>query len=637
MNRREFHKLISMDEARRVLNGLKISPRTVYVPIHEVHGSILAEDICSEIDVPAFNRASMDGYAVKSEDTSSSREDIPVELRLIGSIPAGEQSSLVVDSGTAVEIATGAVLPAGADAVVMVEYTGTDEENRKVLIKRPVGRNENVMSAGADIGAGEMVMGAGTVLTPSRIGVLAATGRDAVPIRSICVGIVSTGDELIAPGTGQKPGKIYDTNSYSLKAAVEEYGCTAILFGIVRDDFDEMRKTLFDAMEKSDIVLVSGSTSAGAGDMVYTVIEGYGEILFHGVNIKPGKPVIAGVMNGKPIIGLPGYPTSALTVFTELVAPLLAGAIGIDTEKMTRKARLVGTIRSEGRRQLLPVALVADRTFSVDKGSGAITSLADSDGFIEIPDTVEIIENGEVLQVRTYSHAVVPDALAVGDCPALGKLVEILREKSGTSIRLMRGNSTRGIVAVQRGAADIAGVHMIGDDGTFNLISVKSAGTSGAALVKGYRRSMGVLMGEDINIEILDDIVGSGITIANREQGSGERALLNHLLRDIADKRGMTLAEIQTKINGYRNTVNSPRSAAHRVKSGKADICIGTEGAADEMRLKFKPLIEEEYDLLVGNSALLEHLISALKSDRFNEGLPAGMNTYERTGEVVRL
>ncbi len=342
------------------------------------------------------------------------------------------------------------MMPEGADGVVMVEYARSEAD--LVLIRRPIHTGENTQAAGSDIALGESVLFPGVRLAAREIGVLAALGQEYVSVRSLRVGVASTGNELVTAGSPLDPGQIYDINSYSIAAAVEECGAEPIRYGILADRKEEMAETLWQMAGECSLILVSGSTSAGAGDMIYQVLDEIGQTLFHGVNLKPGKPTLFGLIDGKPCLGLPGYPTSALTVFSLLAAPAIRKALGLRIKAHGAKGRLAAPIRAEGRQQMLAVGLVGGLVYPVDKGSGSITTLAGADGVIEIPADVEYLERGQEVEVRLFSELDAPDLVVAGEN---SMLLERLAETSG-HIRLLNTGSDRGLVYLADGVADVA-------------------------------------------------------------------------------------------------------------------------------------------------------------------------------------
>ena len=547
MKRKEFRKLVYVDEAREIINRLRVLPGVEGSALENAHGKILAEDVVAEINVPPFPRAVMDGYVVRAEDTYACSEAEPVRLRMLGNIPAGSDAKFKVSAGEAVEISTGASIPEGADSVVMVEYSS--EENGTVLIFRPVTLGENIMKAGSDILKGERVLRMGRKLGTREIGVLASVGKKRVSVLRLRVGIISTGDELVRPGEKIAAGQVYDANSYTLYAGVQECGAFPMLYEIVKDNETVMRKALETAVSECALILTSGSTSSGAGDVMYRLIDEIGETLAHGINIKPGKPVVIGLIKGVPIIGLPGNPTSALMIFNEFVVPLIRKALGADLKLKNVEKGVMGTdIRSEGRQQLLPVGLIRGRVYPADRGSGAITSLSGADGFIEIPSTIEFIEAGTSVEVTLFGEVEKPDLLIAGGfCPG----TDLLEELSKLRFRTLYTGSSGGFSAIATNTADIAGVNMPsryaeGQTGIlYNIPIIRNMGLSGVVLVKGYRRDVGLIVRQNSTISGLSDLPGK--RLINRNLGSGTRALLELKIAELAAEKGISKKESPTR------------------------------------------------------------------------------------------
>jgi molybdenum cofactor synthesis domain len=406
LSRIEFRTLVSLEEARKALLPF-YKRETEEVLLRDCPGRTLASDIYSKVDVPGFDRASMDGYAVKSGDTWGADEESPKTLEVTGIVHAGDRASIKVEKGTAVEVATGAVMPEGANAVVMVE--NTDLTGDLLNIRKPVSPGENVMHTGADIMMGELVLKKNVKLTPREVSVLAAIGLDRATVyKKPRIGIISTGNEIAPPGTKLDTGQIYDVNAYGIGAGVVENGGEPVYLGIVRDTPQEFAKALSDAAAQVDVVLTSGSTSAGASDMMSSTVGEAGKVLVHGIKIKPGKPTIIGEYGGKPFIGLPGYPSSAMTIFNEVAAPLIRYMAG-HRERAMREVTATMALRvtSEGGREvLLPVGLTMTSTglaaYPVEKGSGAISQLLDADGYIEISEDTQIVKEGDEVSVRLF-------------------------------------------------------------------------------------------------------------------------------------------------------------------------------------------------------------------------------------------
>lgn len=627
---KEFRKLVTVDEAKKIIRHLEVKSRIKSVDLDNAEGCVLAADVVSDVDVPPFDRASMDGYAVCASDTYQAREDRPALLRVVGSIPAGINPDIFINRGEAAEIATGAVMPGGADSVVMVEYTHFDGG---LYVQRPVSINENVMHAGADMMVGERILRKGTILTAREIGVIASIGKKNADVLGLNVGIISTGNELMEPGEKLLAGKIYDINSYSIFSAVKECGGMPIRYPKIRDDEQEMKKALGSAAEDCDIILTSGSTSAGSGDMMYRIIEENGTIFAHGIDIKPGKPAIIGKVFGKTVFGLPGYPVSSLTIFNEFVAPLIREVTGKKYDNLKMHAKLAARIRTDGRSQLLPVSIVRDLAFPVLKGSGAITTLSEADGFIVIQGNVEMIEVGEDVNVTLFGKLDPVELLFIGShCPGL----DILGDLAGLKIRTINTGSSGGLSAIRNGTADIAGVHLLDELGIYNTSFLEKFKVHNAVLVKGYLREQGLIVKKDSGIERLEDVIGK--RFINRNTGSGTRVLTDLKLRDIAQKRGIPFEELVDNISGYYTEAKTHSAVAAAVKLGKADAGIGVRTVAEMNGLKFIKIADEEYDFVIPvrllESCEIKKFLMALRSKEFKDKLSAGLCAYERTGKI---
>ncbi|MDF1556666.1 MAG: molybdopterin biosynthesis protein [ANME-2 cluster archaeon] len=632
MDRKEFRELTSSTDARRIISQIPLFPDSIELDLARASGRVLARDIIAHVDVPGFDRAAMDGFAVHAKDTYPAREDRPVTLELAGKVETGYLPEVKVSVGSAVEISTGAMMPAGADAVVMVEYTRQDEEN--IDIMRPLSVNENVIHAGSDIMVGERVLEAGTRLTSREIGVLAAVGLEQISVKELAVGIISTGSELVEPGAELTAGRVYDINSYSLGAAVSECGGSVKYYGIVKDHRPDMEKILAQAVNECHLVLTSGSTSAGVGDVMYHIIAEQGELLLHGIDIKPGKPVIIGMINGTPVFGLPGYPTSALTIFNEFTAPLIRNILGLPGSRSKVTAHLAVDFRSTGRQQLLPVGLVRGMAYPVDKGSGAITTLADADGFIEIEPHVEMLLAGENVEVTLMGDVKSPDVLFIGShCLGFEALMRLLP----FYVRVINTGSTGGLVAIRDGIADMAGVHLMDDTGEYNISFMKHFGLENAVLVKGYLREQGLIVRNDSSIQGFEDIMEA--RFINRTPGSGTRVLTDRKLRELAAVRGIGFNDLCASINGYGSLARTHSAVAAAVKLDRVDMGIGIRSAAELNNLKFIHIADEEYDFVVDQEFIKSKMgtvfLDVLRSKEFSRNLPIGIKTYERTGEVL--
>ena len=395
-----FGKLMTRLEAVRLINeNVNRIGRIEDVAIDEAVGRVLAEDIVAGFNVPPFNRSSMDGYAVKARDTVGVSFK-PVKLKLIGARHAGEIYDGIISDGECIEIATGAPIPGSADAVVMVEYTKL--ANDMVEIQREAKPGDNISPEGEDIVKGEVVVKANEVMTPGKIGVIAALGLPSVKAYAKPqVVVYSTGNEIIPQGTPLKPGQVYDINSYTLTAVISSNGCIPVPRGLVKDDPEAIVKAVKEATAY-DVAVFSGGSSVGTKDLLAGVIGKLGEVHFHGLRVKPGKPTLFGEVGGTPIFGMPGYSTSCLNNAYVFLVPALRKVAGLPpVELRTVKARLSKPIKAEGEReQFYSVRVEDSEAIPVFKQSGDITSMAYASGYIIIPIGTRLIEAGTEVTVN---------------------------------------------------------------------------------------------------------------------------------------------------------------------------------------------------------------------------------------------
>ncbi|MBO3803229.1 MAG: molybdenum cofactor biosynthesis protein [Candidatus Brockarchaeota archaeon] len=399
-----FGALMQYDEALALMLGnTKPIERREAVSIEESYSRVLAEDVVAGMDVPPFDRAAMDGYAVMAKDTYGAGNLAPVRLKIAGTVYAGEEPKEKVREGTCVRIATGAKMPIGADAVVMAEsaeQVGGDE----VDVFKPVYPGANVSPAGEDISKGQRVLGSGETLTPSKVGVLAALGIRRVAVyEKPRVAIVPTGAEVADVGEALGGGKVYDINSYTIGSVTEENGCVPVRFKVVPDSAGELKAAISKALD-NDLVVLSGGSSVGERDLLFGALSELGTVLFHGVQVKPGKPTVCAKVREKLVVGMPGYPTSCLSNCYLFLVPVLRKLARLGERKqMAVKARASKRIVSTlGRMQFLTVKLEGGLAVPVYKESSAITSMSQAHGYIRIPANVETIEKGEEVEVYLF-------------------------------------------------------------------------------------------------------------------------------------------------------------------------------------------------------------------------------------------
>lgn len=407
---RPFTSTISIDEARRRLDDtVRAIERFETVPLDAAGGRVASTDVTSDVDVPPFPRAAMDGYAVVAADTSGATRETPARLRVTARIFTGELSAAIVERGTCMEIATGAPLPSGADAVVMVEETrrgGTvgDEIEAEIEILAAAHAGQHVGRRGADIAPGDRVASAGDVLTPSRIGALAAIGRANVEVfAKPRVAILSTGNEVVEPGRPLPPGHIFDVNRFTLGAVVLANGGLPDPHPPAHDSLDALLRTLDDCAG-ADLIVFSGGSSVGNRDLVADAVAARGTMIFHGIAVRPGKPTAFALVRGKPFFGMPGNPTSCLSNAYILLVPFLRAMARLPSNapRVVRAPLGRRIMSAVGRHQFYTVRVREGVALPSFKGSGDITSLSQADGYIEIPATQSVVEEGTVVDVTLF-------------------------------------------------------------------------------------------------------------------------------------------------------------------------------------------------------------------------------------------
>ncbi|WP_067260149.1 molybdenum cofactor synthesis domain-containing protein [Methanobrevibacter cuticularis] len=402
----EFLKIKEVGEAKKIIKDLfnEYSPEQEKINIENSYGRVISEDIMSSIDLPLFDRSLMDGFAVKAKDTFGASDESPKKLKCIDSIEAGSYSAKTIEDGECIEISTGAPLPKGSNAIAMIEFS--ERQGDDVYILKSVAPNQDLALKGSDINKNKLLLEKNTFLSPDKIGVLAAQGiKELNVFKKPKIAVISTGNELVREDEELDYGKIYDTNTHSIRNATIACGADAIAKGIVKDNYLELKLRIEESLKDSDILICSGGTSAGVGDILRHVMDEMGEVIIHGVSVKPGKPTIVGLIDEKIIIGLPGNPVSALIIFYVFIAPnirKLSGLKEVETSKIV-KAKISKRIHSpKGRMEYALVQIKDDLAIPILKDSGAIASLAHADGYVKIPKTTELLDEGEEVKVALF-------------------------------------------------------------------------------------------------------------------------------------------------------------------------------------------------------------------------------------------
>jgi putative molybdopterin biosynthesis protein len=600
----QFLDVVTRDVAtERFRRHLRLAPLgSEGVPLARALGRVLATDVVSDVDVPGFDRSNVDGFALQASDTYGAMEETAHTLRLNPEVLApGIVPQHEVRAGLATPIATGGMLPRGADAVVMVEHTElvSSAEGECVEVRRPVTPGENVSHAGTDIARGETVLRAGQLLTSREVGVLAALGVAEVDVvRQPRVAIFSTGNEIVAPGQPLPAGAVYDSNAAIIGAAVEELGGLPVYLGVIRDDEAALTAALAAGLEH-DVVVFSGGTSKGEGDFSYRVVARLDApgIVAHGVALKPGKPICLAVTHGKPVVILPGFPTSAIFTFHEFLAPVLRAYAGLPPERRELvSAKLPMRVNSErGRTEYLLVGLVQTDTglaaYPMGKGSGSVTTFSGADGFITIDQHTEILDVGREVPVQLLGQRLEPaDLVCIGShCVGLDFLVgELTRQ--GLRTKTMQVGSQGGLTAAKRGECDVAGIHLMdAATGEYNRPLL----TDALALIPGYGRLQGIVYrpgdarfagrAEAAIRAALDD---AECVMVNRNAGSGTRIVVDRLLGG-------------ARPPGYGTQTKSHNAVAVAVAQGRADWGVAIDTVARQYGLAFIPVQEERYDFVV--------------------------------------
>jgi putative molybdopterin biosynthesis protein len=608
----QFLHVVTADEAARcwhaVLDLRPLSAETV--PLAAAHGRVVARTVAAAADAPPFDRASVDGFAVRASDTTGATEAAPRRLRLNPEVLAcGIAPQVELRHDTATAIATGGVLPRGADAVIMVEHTEAEEgpDGPLIAVRRPAAPGAAVAYAGSDIARGEALLRTGTVVTSREVGMLAAAGlAEVAVVRKPRVAVLSTGNELVPPGAPLPPGGIYDSNAAILAAAVAENGGEPIACGILPDDEIVLEAALRRAIATADLVVMSGGTSKGAGDVSYRVLSRLGPpgVLVHGVALKPGKPLCLAAVGGVPVAVLPGFPTSAVFTFHHFVVPVLRALAGLPPRTETEvEAVLAVRMASEpGRTEYVMVSLAEApdgglAAWPLSKGSGSVTAFSQADGFFAIPALDQGAEAGSRQRVRLIGAAApLPDLTIVGSHDiGLDAVLDLLAAE-GTRARTLAVGSLGGLAAAKRGACDVAPAHLLDPaTGTYNTPFL----ASGLCLVPGWQRMQGVVFrpgdarfaGLDGPEAVRRAAADPSCLLINRNTGSGTRLLLDGLLDG-------------ARPPGYANQPKTHNAVAAAVAQCRADWGVAIKPVARLYGLGFLPLGSEHYDLFIPEARL---------------------------------
>jgi putative molybdopterin biosynthesis protein len=602
----QFLEVVTAEEARRrfgtCIDRSPLAGETV--PLAAALARVLAADVVAPVDAPPFDRSNVDGFAVRAVDTVGASDAAPRRLILNAEVVAcGVEPAVEVEPGTATAIATGGVIPRGADAVVMIEHTELIEDAAApaIDVRRAVGSGQFVSYAGSDIARGETLLRKGTRIGSREIGMLAACGLSEIGVvRRPRVAVLSTGDELVELGRPLKPAGVYDSNGAILAAAIVEAGGEPVSFGAFPDEEVALELAMRSALDVCDMVVLSGGTSKGAGDLSHRIVSRLGKpgILVHGVALKPGKPLCLAAIGDKPLVVLPGFPTSAIFTFHTFVAPVIRARAGLPPEAArTVTARVPVRIASElGREEFVLVSLVSGEGgtigFPTGKGSGAVTAFSQADGFFSIDALAAALDADSSAEVTLIGDAArAPDLVIMGSHDvALDVVVSALAER-GFAARTIAVGSLGGVAALSRGECDLAPVHLV--DPATGIYNKHLLGP-GLALVPGWRRMQGfVFRPGDTRFEGLSAaaaikaaLADPAVLMVNRNAGSGTRVLVDGLLAG-------------ARPAGYPNQPRSHNAVAAAIAQSRADWGVAIEPVAQMYGLAFLPIAPEEYDFLL--------------------------------------
>ncbi|MDR2600579.1 MAG: molybdopterin biosynthesis protein [Oscillospiraceae bacterium] len=608
----------ALDEYINILinNGMKY--KTEIIPVIKSSGRITATAVYATFCSPHYNASAMDGIAVLASDTFGASETTPITLT--------KQQYQHVD--------TGDPLPDGYDAVIMIEDVINIDtgENGDIKLYEAISPWSHIRQIGEDICAGEMILTSFMKISPSAVGALIAGGVSEVTvIKQPIVGFIPTGDEIVPSKTIPKTGEIPEFNSAIFSAMLSNYGAVPKVYDIVPDNKEKIKNALKSAFKECDIVLLGAGSSAGREDYSVSIIGEVGEVVCHGIAIKPGKPTILGHYKGKPVIGLPGYPVSGIIVLDQILRPILDlfNKTGVRKKKYTEATLSKSIVSSLKYKEFVRVRMgyVQDKLIAapLGGGSGVVTSFMRADGIIEVPQGVEGYSSGEIINVRLLRplEELQQSLVVIGSHdPLLDELADILRIKHGDILmRSAHVGSMGGLLAIRNGQAHIAGIHLLDEKtGLYNESFIKKMIPDGNIhLIKCVKRQQGLIVkkGNPNNITGIADLNKDNIRYVNRQKGSGTRILIDYLCK----KEGIDTSGIY----GYDREEFTHTSVAALIASDSADVGLGIYSAAKLYNLDFLHICDEEYDLLIAGHAynlpMVQKLLTELNSDEFTKRL----------------
>lgn len=632
----EYLTNVPLEQARReyleLLEHQGFEPQTQVIPVYESCGRVTAEAVYAHICAPHYTASAMDGVAVCARDTFGATETTPVTLH--------PEQFTVLDTGDPV--------PEGRDAVIMVEDLVKNEDG-SITIHAAAAPWQHIRQIGEDVCAGEMILPGYMTVTPAAIGAMIAGGvLELRVIRRPVVGIIPTGDEIIPPCTDPRPGDILEFNGSIFSAMVRQWGAEPVVYPIVPDDFDRIKAMVEKASDQCDMVILNAGSSAGREDFSAQVIRQLGQVLYHGIAIKPGKPAILGCRGKTAILGVPGYPVSGIIVIEQFLKPLIEHWLKTAAQpEHYAQATLTRPVVSGLKYQefvRVRMGAVGGRLMAspLSRGSGVVSSFMKADGILEVPQGLEGYEAGEEVTLRLLSpmEKLRNTLVVIGSHdPLLDELADMLH--LGDPRLYMSSShvgSMGGIMAIRRGEAHMAGCHLLDTaDGTYNRSFIRKYFPKGdVKLVSCVGRQQGLMVarGNPLNICSFADISRQGICYVNRQKGSGTRILTDYLCsREKVEP---------SDVYGYTREELTHTSVAAQIACGSADVGMGIYSAAKLYDLDFIPICIEEYDLIIPDHAwdspMVQQLLTILRSDAFREKiLSMGGYTVDHPGQVLCL
>lgn len=603
------------------------------VKVLEAQGRISAEAVFAKLSSPNFNAAAMDGIAVRAVFTFGASETTPLRLKK-------DKDFIYINTGNPIR--------EPYDAVIMIEdVVSIDSETIEII--KPAAPWENVRPIGEDIVAGEMIVPANHKIRPVDIAAMLSGGITEIEvIKKPRVAIIPTGSEIVEPEEGYKEGKVIESNSRMFEGMVRENGGEPVRFKPVPDDYELLKSRIAEAIKENDIVLVNAGSSAGSEDYTVNIIRELGEVLIHGIATKPGKPAILGIIDEKPVIGIPGYPVSAYLVFELFAKPLIRSYLkqlerNADTVEAILSRRLVSSLKHTEYVRL-KLGMVDDKLIAtpLNRGAGVTMSLVRADGILVIPQNSEGVEAGEKVTVELMKNIddIRNTIVSIGSHDLIMDIIGSLIHRRNSKYNLTSAHvgSMGGLMSLRKGEAHMAPIHLLDEaSGLYNISYIKRLlPNEEMTLIKGVKRIQGIMVkqGNPKNIKDFNDLVRGDVVFVNRQKGAGTRILVDYLLK----KEGIN----QENIIGYDREMTTHMSVAASVSSGAADAGVGVFSAAKTMGLDFIPIGEEEYDFAVPSKYIDNDMfllfIDILRSEEFKSIL-ADLGGYgsEGIGDIIRI